>query len=189
MAAGLLTNLGARCGYGNRSDRNTRRDNIMTTETLTALRLHDCRFERFGTAILPVDDMTPHSDRDAQLVFESVDLRYYVMRLRQKPAVLLNMTRHKRATQCLGSADAQPWWLAVAAPDLLPEQLDHSTVQLVEVHQGEAVQLHQGTWHAGPFFLSSTALFFNLELNDTNLTDHNSHRLSPPITLKLTQSL
>ena len=78
----------------------------MTTETLTALRLHDCRFERFGTAILPVDDMTPHSDRDAQLVFESVDLRYYVMRLRQRPAVLLNMTRHKRATQCLGSADA-----------------------------------------------------------------------------------
>ena len=160
----------------------------MTTEALTALRLHECHFEQFGTAILPVDDMTPHSDRDAQLKFESVDLRYYVMRLRQRPAVLSNMTRHKRATQCLGSADAQPWWLAVAAPDLLPEQLDHSTVQLVEVHQGEAVKLHQGTWHAGPFFLSSTALFYNLELNDTNLTDHNSHRLSPPITLKLPQS-
>ena len=29
-------------------------------EILTALRLNECNFEQFGTAILPVDDMTPH---------------------------------------------------------------------------------------------------------------------------------
>jgi len=57
------------------------------------------------------------------------------------------------------------------------EQLDHSTVQLVKVQPGEAVKLHQGTWHAGPFFLTPTALFFNLELSDTNLIDHNSQPL------------
>ena len=81
----------------------------MTAATLTSLPLQNCRFERFGTAITPVDDMTPHSDVDAHLKFEGADLRYYVMRLRHRPAVLASMTRHQRATQCLGSADAQPW--------------------------------------------------------------------------------
>ena len=107
------------------------------------------------------------------------------MRVRQRPAVLASMTRHQRATQCLGSADAQPWWLAVAAPALQPEELCAASVQLVEVLPGEAVQLHQGTWHAGPFFQAPMALFYNLELGDTNLTDHNFHALAAPISLKL----
>ena len=160
----------------------------MTTATLTSLPLQNCRFERFGTAIIPVDDMTPHSEVDAQLKFEGADLRYYVMRLRHRPAVLASMTRHQRATQCLGSADAQPWWLAVAAPELLPEELCAASVQLVQVHSGEAVKLHQGTWHAGPFFHAPSALFYNLELGDTNLTDHNFQALIAPIKLMLDPS-
>jgi ureidoglycolate hydrolase len=107
------------------------------------------------------------------------------MRLRHRPAVLAGMTRHQRATQCLGSADAQPWWLAVAAPSLQPEELCVASVHLVAVSPGEAVQLHQGTWHAGPFFQASTALFYNLELGDTNLTDHNFQRLTTPVKLNL----
>ncbi len=162
-----------------------REQRVMTAATLTSLPLQNCSFERFGTAIIPVDDMTPHRDTDAQLKFEGSDLRYYVMRVRQRPAVLASMTRHQRATQCLGSADAQPWWLAVAAPTLQPEQLCAASVQLVEVLPGEAVQLHLGTWHAGPFFQAPTALFYNLELGDTNLTDHNFHALAAPISLKL----
>ena len=157
----------------------------MTAATLTSLPLQNCRFERFGTAIIPVDDMTPHSDVDAQLNFEGTDLRYYVMRLRHRPAVLASMTRHQRATQCLGSADAQPWWLAVAASELDPEELSAASVHLVQVLPGEAVKLHQGTWHAGPFFHAPSALYYNLELGDTNLTDHNSHALTAPISLKL----
>ena len=157
----------------------------MTAATLTSLPLQNCRFERFGTAIIPVDDMTPHSDVDAQLNFEGTDLRYYVMRLRHRPAVLASMTRHQRATQCLGSADAQPWWLAVAASELDPEELSAASVHLVQVLPGEAVKLHQGTWHAGPFFHAPSALFYNLELGDTNLTDHNSHALTARISLKL----
>ena len=58
-------------------------------------------------------------------------------------------------------------------------------MQLVKVQPGEAVKLHQGTWHAGPFFLASTALFFNLELSDTNLTDHNSQPLQAQLKLEL----
>ena len=154
-------------------------------ETLAALRLDQGNFEQFGTAILPVDDMTPHSSCDADLKFNGDNLRYYVMRLRRRAAVLGSMTRHIDATQCLGSADAKPWWLAVAAAELQFEQLDHTTVQLVEVHPGEAVKLHQGTWHAGPFFLAPTALFFNLELSDTNLTDHNSQSLKNQIKLNI----
>ena len=155
-------------------------------EILTALRLNECNFEQFGTAILPVDDMTPHSISDAELIFNGANLRYYVMRLRRRPAMLGSMTRHTQATQCLSSADAQPWWLAVASAKLASEQLDHTTVQLVNVQPGEAVKLHQGTWHAGPFFLTPTALFFNLELSDTNLTDTNSHPLKtkPQLNLK-----
>lgn len=154
-------------------------------EILTALRLNECNFEQFGTAILPVDDMTPHSIGDAELIFNGANLRYYVMRLRRRPAMLGSMTRHTQATQCLSSADAQPWWLAVASAKLASEQLDHSTVQLVNVQPGEAVKLHQGTWHAGPFFLTPTALFFNLELSDTNLSDHNSQPLKAKLELNL----
>ncbi len=157
----------------------------MSMETLTALSLHQCDFTRFGTAILPVDDMTPHSSCDAELKFNGDNLRYYVMRLHRRAAVLGSMTRHIQATQCLGSADAQPWWLAVATAKLQSEQLDHSTVQLVKVQPGEAVKLHQGTWHAGPFFLATTALFFNLELSDTNLVDHNSQPLNQKLKLQL----
>jgi len=157
----------------------------MSMETLTALSLDQCDFTRFGTAILPVDDMTPHSSCDAELKFNGDNLRYYVMRLHRRAAVLGSMTRHIQATQCLGSADAQPWWLAVATAKLQSEQLDHSTVQLVKVQPGEAVKLHQGTWHAGPFFLATTALFFNLELSDTNLADHNSQPLNQKLKLQL----
>ena len=157
----------------------------MSMETLTPLSLHQCDFTRFGTAILPVDDMTPHSSCDAELKFNGDNLRYYVMRLHRRAAVLGSMTRHIQATQCLGSADAQPWWLAVATAKLQSEQLDHSTVQLVKVQPGEAVKLHQGTWHAGPFFLATTALFFNLELSDTNLADHNSQPLNQKLKLQL----
>ena len=85
----------------------------------------------------------------------------------------------------LGSADAQPWWLAVAAAKVQSEQLDHSTVKLVKIESGEAVKLHQGTWHAGPFFVAPTALFFNLELSDTNLIDHNSQPLKKKLKLNL----
>jgi ureidoglycolate hydrolase len=73
----------------------------------------------------------------------------------------------------------------VAAANIQSEQLDHSTVQLVEVQPSEAIKLHQGTWHAGPFFLAPTALFFNLELSDTNLTDHNSQPLNKKLKLNL----
>ena len=156
---------------------------VITAATLTSHPLRHCNFERFGTAILPVEDMTPHRDVDAELKFSGAQLRYYVMRLRRRPAVLASITRHERATQCLGSADAQAWWLAVAAPALKPEELGPASVQWVHILLGEAVKLHQGTWHAVPFFKAPFALSNNLEFVDTNLNVHNVHPL--PTSIKL----
>ena len=42
----------------------------MTLSTLIAKGLRDCRFERFGTAILPIDDMTPAGPAEASLQFD-----------------------------------------------------------------------------------------------------------------------
>ena len=37
-----------------------------------------------------------------------------------------------------------------------------------------ALMLARGTWHAGPLFDAPQADFFNLELADTNVVDHQS---------------
>ena len=43
------------------------------------------------------------------------------------------------------------------------------------VPPGNFVQLHKGTWHAGPLWgPDPSRVFFNLEQHDTNLTDHTS---------------
>ena len=42
---------------------------------------------------------------------------------------------------------------------------------------GVFVKLHEGTWHAGPLFDGTEACnFANLELADTNVVDHNTHK-------------
>lgn len=39
------------------------------------------------------------------------------------------------------------------------------------------VKLHAGTWHAGPLFEEPDHVnFYNLELSDTNVVDHNTHK-------------
>ena len=41
------------------------------------------------------------------------------------------------------------------------------------------VKLHAGTWHAGPLFPEPDNMsFYNLELADTNVVDHNTHKYS-----------
>jgi hypothetical protein len=40
-----------------------------------------------------------------------------------------------------------------------------------------AIKLHRGTWHAGPFFEEDEISFLNLELSDTNETDHQNSYL------------
>jgi hypothetical protein len=42
----------------------------------------------------------------------------------------------------------------------------------IQIPGDTAVMLLRGAWHAGPLFESPKASFFNLELSDTNVTDH-----------------
>ena len=39
------------------------------------------------------------------------------------------------------------------------------------------IKLHVGTWHAGPYFDAPSVSFYNLELSDTNLVDHETCNL------------
>ena len=44
------------------------------------------------------------------------------------------------------------------------------------------LKLHPSTWHAGPYFPEARALFFNLELADTNSGDFTEVTLPEPLT-------
>ena len=96
------------------------------------------------------------------------------------------MTRHTHCSQCLASADAQPWWIAVAASDLDSDAINSSSLALFRIEPRQAIKLHPGTWHAGPYFTTATAAFYNLELSDTKVADHMTHQLSQAISLQLT---
>ena len=92
------------------------------------------------------------------------------------------MTRHRLVSQCLGSADARPFWMVVAPPgDTIPTE----ALLLVKLRPGEGLKLHPGTWHSGPYFSEPSALFFNLELSRTNENDHNATALNNPRPLAL----
>ncbi len=43
------------------------------------------------------------------------------------------------------------------------------------IPHGVYLKMHQGTWHAGPLFDGERMDFYNLELADTNVVDHNTH--------------
>ena len=155
---------------------------------LQTRRPHESRFSSCGTLLLPQDDPSPFGSQDAELHFDADGHpRFSLMRLRRRPPVLAALTSHQPVRQCLGSADAQAWWLAVAPPG--PPRADGSIasdqVLLVKLLAGEGVKLHPGTWHAGPFLNTSSALFFNLELRTTNEDDHNCRSVDQPRPLAL----
>ena len=129
--------------------------------------------------------MTPPGEQDAELRFGPGQLRYYVMRLPRRSLNVSAMTRHLNATQCLSSAEGQPFWMLLAAPELQGPVLDASRAWLLRVDAGEGIKLHLGTWHAGPLFEAPSASFFNLELMDTNQRDHETLALSEALTVAL----
>lgn len=52
----------------------------------------------------------------------------------------------------------------------------HSDLQAFEIPQGTFIKMNTGTWHAGPLFDNCEDMdFYNLELADTNVIDHNTH--------------
>ncbi len=132
-------------------------------------------FAPYGTVIPPTEDGTPFGPQDAALHFGTGIPRFYAMRLPNRGLVISRITRHRQVTQVLASAGGHPWLLAVAPPPIpdVPEAepaLDD--IRAFRVPGDAAVMLLRGNWHAGPLFETPEASFFNLELSDTNVTDH-----------------
>ena len=145
----------------------------------------DPAFLEYGQPITPVGDLTPYGDQDAKLVFDGGPIRFYVMQLENPGVSVSAMTRHAHCSQCLASADAQPWWLVVARSALASETIDSKTISLFRIEPRQALKLHPAIWHAGPYFIDKTAAFYNLELSNTKVADHLTHHLDVELALQL----
>ena len=158
----------------------------MTVVDLPVQPLTPEAFAPFGTVMAALDDGVPFGPGDAPLDLSQGIPRFYVMRLETRGRTVRAITRHRRVTQALASVGGQPWLLAVAPPlhlddpDAEPAWAD---IRAFRIPGGVAVMLSRGTWHAGPLFDNPEAAFFNLELADTNVTDHHTSRL--PVALRL----
>lgn len=133
-------------------------------------------FRPYGQLILASSDGQAYGPHDAQLQLEAGIPRFYIMRLENRGRKFHSITRHLRCTQCLGSLEGRVWFLGVAAPTEAPAPR-WEDIQIFQIPGNCFVKLEAGTWHAGPYFDESWVDFYNLELSDTNVTDHYSCNL------------
>lgn len=134
----------------------------------------------YGTLIQPGEDGTPFGDADAVLELGRGTPRLYIMRLTERSMRVTGITRHAAVTQCLAAMGGQEWYIALAAAgdaDDPGAEPDPARIEAFRIPGGKALALHRGTWHAGPYFTGPSADFLNLELADTNITDHHTVRL------------
>jgi ureidoglycolate lyase len=158
---------------------------------LPVLDLSPAAFAPYGTVIPPMEDGTAFGPQDAALHFGAGTPRFYAMRLPNRGLVISHITRHRQVTQVLGSAGGLPWLLAVAPPPALDTPNAEPALEDIRAFRipgDAAVMLLRGAWHAGPLFEMPEASFFNLELSDTNVTDHWSCNLAKRygVSLRLT---
>lgn len=145
-------------------------------QTLIAQEITPERFQPFGQVIYATEDGVPYSEQDAQLQLQNGTPRFYIMRLPRKGRQFSRITRHLRCTQCLGALNGQSWLIAVAPPgDAAYPALEQ--IQAFVIPGDCFIKLHVGTWHAGPYFEANSIDFYNLELSDTNLVDHDTCNL------------
>jgi ureidoglycolate lyase len=142
---------------------------------LPVMELSVAAFAPHGVVISPMEDGTAFGPQDAALQLSGGVPRFYAMRLPNRGLVINRITRHRQVTQVLASAGGLPWLLAVAPPpaeDVPEAQPALEDIRAFRIPGDAAVMLLRGAWHAGPLFETPEASFFNLELNDTNVTDH-----------------
>lgn len=132
------------------------------------------RFAPYGQVAMPGPDGLPYGPQDPQLDLSAGTPRFYSMTLAHRGLAFRQITRHRRVTQCLGAMMGTPWLLGVCAPGAERDTPDLATLAAFVIPGDRFIRLHKGTWHAGPYFTAASALFFNLELTDTNETDHQS---------------
>lgn len=143
----------------------------VTLKSLQAAPITPESFAPFGQVIFPTPDGAPYGPEDAQLKLDEGIPRLYLMQLQGKGRRFRAITRHQRCTQCLGALAGADWWMAVAPPGPASEP-DPNTIRAFHIPGNCFIKLHGGTWHAGPLFDAPVVTFYNLELSDTNLTDH-----------------
>ena len=134
-------------------------------------------FAPYGTLLLPAEDGKLFGSDDAQLTLSNGLPRFYIMTLPARDMGFRHITRHLAVTQCLASVGGHPWVIAVAPPDEPDNpqaKPDTSKLRAFRIQGDQAIMLSRSTWHIGPFFEENKASFFNLELSDTNQTDHHS---------------
>lgn len=137
--------------------------NLITPET----------FRPFGQVIQASVDGKTFDREDAQLHLQNGIPRFYIMRLQHRGRTFHKITRHQQCTQCLGALEGREWLIAVAPPSeaAAPAIADLTAFRI----PGNCfIKLDLGTWHAGPYFESDVVDFYNLELSDTNLVDHDT---------------
>lgn len=148
----------------------------MSVHALRPIAITPELFLPYGQMIVPESDGVQFGPQDAQLKLDAGTPRFYIMRLQNRGQKFHLMTRHQACTQCLGSLNGQAWLLAVAPPSEAAAP-DLEQIQAFRIPHGCFIKLHLGTWHAGPYFDADTVDFYNLELSDTNVVDHDTCNL------------
>jgi ureidoglycolate hydrolase len=147
-----------------------------TTRHLLAQRVTPENFHPYGQVIFAIEDGKSFDEQDAQLNLTQGIPRFYIMRLAYKKRKFSQITRHLRCTQCLGAIAQQEWFIAVAPPGETAKPSVESIVAF-RIPGNCFIKLNLGTWHAGPYFDQDVMEFYNLELSDTNITDHDTYNL------------
>jgi ureidoglycolate lyase len=143
----------------------------ISSKTLVAEPISAAAFAPYGKLVEPMPDGAPAGDVDQALDLSGGRPRFYIMALEHRALTVSRITRHTRATQVLAAVGGGSWLLAVAPPGEASEP-DPAAIRAFLIPGTVAVLLSCGTWHAGPYFEPAAMSFFNLELEDTNVVDH-----------------
>lgn len=149
--------------------------------------LTDTDFAPFGVVIRPTPDGALAGPIDRALDLSEGRPRFYILALEERSLRIKGITRHHQTTQVLASVGGADWFIVVAppSPDKAAPKLD--AVRAFRIPGDVAILMKRGTWHAGPYFLGPAMSFFNLELEDTNIVDHDTCSL--PATFGVTFAL
>ena len=150
---------------------------LLVRRQIPAVAITKLNFQPYGQLITPISDGKPFDATDAVLTLENGTPRFYIMHLHHRGRVFNKITRHSLCTQCLGSLNGHEWLIAVCPPSSYSEpNLDRLKAFIVP---GNCfIKMEVGTWHAGPYFEREAMDFYNLELSNTNVTDHFTHNFA-----------
>lgn len=159
---------------------------VLEVHRLHVLDLTPEAFAPFGQVIKPrrslgqfiMPDHNPGTSPDeAQLTLHEGIPRLWIMHLAASKPGFVEMARHNRVTQCLGSLGGEPWLFAVAAPTPPDKRPTSTDIAGFRVPGDRILKLHIGTWHAGPHLLTPEASFLNLENMNTRREDFEAAQL------------